>query len=192
MDVFDALSRSRAELDRRVAAVGAGQWELPTPCSEWDVRALAQHCIGGNRMSVLLLGGATPEEAIAQILAYRPGDSPEEVLGNFRSSADAQDAAFRAPGALARVCHHPVGEIPGARLLGFRIGDMTLHAWDLARALGVDESLDGEVVEYIYQSMLPMESFIATTGRFGSGPSGEVPTDAPTQLRLLDLTGRRP
>ena len=35
-----------------------------------------------------------------------------------------------------------MGDLPGAEILGFRIGDITVHAWDLARALGVDEALD--------------------------------------------------
>ena len=33
---------------------------------------------------------------------------------------------------------------------------------------------------------------VPATGMFGDGPSGTVPADAPIQLRVLDLSGRRP
>ena len=35
-------------------------------------------------------------------------------------------------------------DMSGDQLLGFRIVDMTMHAWDLSRSLGLDESLDAE------------------------------------------------
>jgi hypothetical protein len=36
-----------------------------------------------------------------------------------------------------------------------------------------------------------MAPFIGEVGMFGTGPSGFFNDDAPLQLRLLDLTGRR-
>ena len=44
----------------------------------------------------------------------------------------------------------------------------------------------------VWTQLAPMTPFIAQTGVFGAGPSGEVGQDAPLQVRLLDLTGRRP
>ena len=192
MDDFDALDRSRAELDRRLAAIGANQWDLPTPCSQWTVRGLVQHCVGGAKMVVLLLGGISQADLMAELGTYRLAEEPTAALAEFAAAADASRAAFHEPGALERTCHHPVGDIPGAQLLRFRVGDMTLHAWDLARAIGADEHLDPDLAEDVYISMSPMAPFIATTGFFGAGPSGDVGPDAPAQQRLLDLSGRRP
>jgi len=48
--------------------------------------------------------------------------------------------AFGASDATERIVHHPAMDMPGAQLLGFRIGGLTLHAWDLARASGGDET----------------------------------------------------
>jgi hypothetical protein len=43
-----------------------------------------------------------------------------------------------------------------------------------------------------WEGLQPMVPFIGEIGAFGTGPSGTVAEDAPLQLRLLDLTGRRP
>jgi uncharacterized protein (TIGR03086 family) len=90
------------------------------------------------------------------------------------------------------VCHHPIGDVSGADLLGFRVTDLTLHAWDLARAIGADDTLDVDLVELIWSRVEPILPVLVDTGLFGDGPSGAVGDDAPTQLRLLDATGRRP
>ena len=77
-------------------------------------------------------------------------------------------------------------------LLAFRIGDNLLHAWDLARACGFDETLDADAVAATWAALEPMAPMIPSIGVFGSGPSGSVGADAPIQVRLLDLSGRRP
>jgi hypothetical protein len=92
---------------------------------------------------------------------------------------------------MGRIVHHPAMDMPGAQLLGFRIGGLTLHTWDLARGCGGDETLDSELVEAVWALLSPMAPFIAQTGVFGLGPGGEVGQDAPLQVRLLDLSGRR-
>ncbi|MEA3021062.1 MAG: hypothetical protein QOI47_2586, partial [Actinomycetota bacterium] len=54
------------------------------------------------------------------------------------------------------------------------------------------ESLDQGPVGYVWEALQPMAPMIGQVGVFGTGPSGDVPDDAPLQQRLLDLTGRRP
>jgi uncharacterized protein (TIGR03086 family) len=187
MDPLEALAAGRAEFERRVAVIGDDQWGLPTPCAEWDVSALVHHVVSGNAMSVVLLAGGTREEGQAAREATTLGADP---LGAFQASADALDAAFRRPGALDVVIHHRVGDIPARQFLGFRFTDYTVHAWDLARAIGADETLSDALVATVYESMEPMAPFMGKTGQFGDGPSGsEHPT---LLLRLLDLSGRRP
>jgi len=87
---------------------------------------------------------------------------------------------------------HPVGDIPRALFIEFRVGDYTAHAWDLARAIGADEQLDAEVIQQVWDDLQPLVPMLAETGMFGSGPSGDVAADAALQTRYLDLLGRRP
>lgn len=153
------------------------------------MRDLVNHVVGGNQMAIVLLGGSGRDEALAAVRRDHLGDDP---LGAFTRGADDLAAAFRQPGALERTCHHMAGDVPGSQLLGFRIGDLTIHGWDLARGLGADEALDADLVQMLWQTMAPMAGGIGESGYFGSGPSGQVAEDAPLQTRLLDLTGRRP
>jgi uncharacterized protein (TIGR03086 family) len=189
VDDFEALSRSRTEFANRLQYVDGSNWDAATPCEGWKVSDLVEHLVVGARMTVMLLHGASRDEALAI-------DRGELTAGNavdqWNDAADAQDAAFHEPGALDRVVHHPAGDMPAGQMLGFRIGDATMHAWDLSRALAVDEHLDPELVEHVWARISPMAPFIGQIGVFGQGPSGDVADDAPLQTRLLDLTGRRP
>jgi len=187
MEPMEALDRARREFERRLDAVGDDQWDRPTPCTEWDVRDLVTHVVTSCLVAPLLLEGMTLAEARAE-LALPAGD----LRAAFGPAADAHAAAFAEPGALERTVKHPAGEMPGAAYLGLRTTDLTIHAWDLARALGADETLDPELVALAYERMAPMAGFLGQSGFFGSGPSGEVGDDRPLQDRLLDLAGRRP
>ncbi|MDA8342429.1 MAG: TIGR03086 family metal-binding protein [Actinomycetota bacterium] len=189
MHAADTLATARNEFERRLRLVGEADWDRTTPCEGWTVRQLVDHVVRGDRIAIRLLDGEAWAEAQGQVADEDLGD---DLVAAFTDGADALEATFRVPGALERTCHHIAGEIPGAQLLGFRTGDYALHAWDLARAIGADEDLDPELVEIVWESLQPMAPFIGQTGFFGDGPSGEVDESAPLQVRLLDLTGRRP
>ena len=189
MEPFEALDCATEEAGRRVRDVKPDQWDLPTPCAEWTVRDLVNHLVRGNTMSVMLLDGASRDEVFAM---FRSADRNEDLIAGYAETVAEQNAAFRRPGALDQTVHHPMGDIPATLLLHFRTGDAALHAWDLARAIGADERLDAELVQQIYDGMLPMAAVMAGSGAFGEGGSGTVPDDAATQTKLLDLAGRRP
>ncbi len=187
-DVTD-LTIAQAEIRRRVAAIGAEQWGLPTPCSEWDVADLVAHLVGGSRMTMLLLEGASAHDSLAPFKAQRGSDPVADLDAALVDELD----AFSGPGAFERVIHHPAaGDVPGATLYEFRTSDYLLHSWDVARATGGDEQLHEGLVAAAWDGIQPMAPFIGQIGIFGSGPSGTVGEDAPLQERLLDLTGRRP
>jgi uncharacterized protein (TIGR03086 family) len=182
------LTTSAAEFERRLRAIRPEQWDAPTPCGDWDVRELVRHVVKGNTMAANLLAGWTADQVRALFADPLSDDPIDEFLTGTKAQAD----ALAEPGALERIVHHPAFDMPGAQLLNFRVGDLTLHAWDLARSIGADETLDPQLVQAVWDALAPMAPIIATTGVFGEGPSATVGEDAPLQLRLLDLTGRRP
>jgi len=188
MDQFDLLDRGGVQFARVLGALTPPDWASPTPCEGWTVRDLVVHVVGGTVMSVALLDGASRDEAFALRETDVLGDEPLEA---FHTAQDQLSERFRETD-LEMTVHHMVGDIPAAMLLGFRIGDLTLHSWDLARAVHADETLDPVLVQAAWDAMAPMRETMGRTGVFGDGPSGAVGDDAPLQVRLLDLTGRRP
>lgn len=189
MDNLTALPIAAARFESVAALVTAGDLSKPTPCGDWDVRQLLDHVIGGNMMAAALLGGASRDDAVAILNNAVAGDDP---LAAVQDSLRAQTTAFADPSVLEMTVHHPAMDMPGAQLLGFRVGDLLVHSWDLARAVGADESLDAEVVAVVATNIEPMRPFIGQVGMFGEGPSGTLDDTADAQTALLDLMGRRP
>ncbi len=189
IDEMALLRRAGSEFERRLTGVRPNQLSRPSPCEEWTVRDLISHVVGESIMSVRLLHGADAEKAMVGLDRDILRGDPSAA---FATAASAELEAFEECGAAERIVHHPAMDMAGAQLLGFRIGGLTLHAWDLARGVGGDETLDTELVEAVWAQLSPMTPFIAQTGVFGAGPSGETGKDDPLQVRLLDLSGRRP
>lgn len=185
---LEALERSRAEFDRRLQLVRADDWARATPCIEWTVSDLVNHVVGGCRRYTMLLHGAHPDETNALRGLDHLGADP---VGAFGALADEMSNAFREPSALNRMVHHPAGDRSGRTLLEMRIMDFTIHAWDLARAIGSDDSLDPDLVARLWDGLPALVAELAPWGYFRPA-SGQPPADGPLQLRLLHLTGRSP
>jgi len=189
MASFELLDRAANGFETRLRLVTDAQRTLPTPCPEFNVRDLVAHQVRGMRIYTLLLHGAA-REVVAEEQQSDIGS--DDWVGAFRSAYRTMRDAFCAPGALERTVAHPgMGEIPATMLFDLRLGELAVHGWDLARAIGADETLDPEVVAALWAFAEPLSGMLPSTGYFSS-PSGDVPDTAPTQTRLLDLLGRRP
>ena len=189
MTSSDSLHRAADGFRKVVAQVGDDQWDLATPCDAWTVRQLVGHVAAGCQMAATLAAGGTRLDAISVLGVDQLGDRPVEAVD---AALDAQQAAFEQPGVDSQVFEHPAGDMPGAQVIRFRLGDLLVHQWDLARAIGADETLDPELVAEVWDGIAPMIPMMATSGVFGTGPSGSLGDDAPVQVRLLDAMGRRP
>jgi uncharacterized protein (TIGR03083 family) len=79
VDVVALFGRSCREFDRRVAEVGADQWALDTPCTEWNVRTLVNHVTVEDLWVPPLLRGATIEEIGDRFDGDQLGDDPKAL-----------------------------------------------------------------------------------------------------------------
>jgi uncharacterized protein (TIGR03086 family) len=165
------------------------EWNQPTPCDEWDVGQLVDHVIGGNWFTIEVLGGASARDAMAAAKGGFAAMTDRHLA--LTESITAQAAAFRRPGALTRICHHVAGDLPGSVVLGFRLTDVTVHGWDLARAIGADDTIPPPLVNAVWADVSATADQVAASGLFGDGPSRHLPAGADLQTRLLDATGRR-
>jgi uncharacterized protein (TIGR03086 family) len=185
MNLLNALEVATDEFGRRVAAVDQGGWTEATPCSDWDVHYLTAHVVGGNRFAVLILGGMSASDAIDRVMSAP--QLCDDALTVWATTSVAQLDAFRGAEVLERLVDHPLGEITGREFLEFRVFDITLHAWDLARSIGADERLDADLVHTVLGIV---ENGPVGMG-FGITALAGVDRAASPQARLLDLTGRR-
>lgn len=188
MEPMAALDASASRVVALLGQVEWDQWSLPTPCTQWDVRQLAGHVIAGMCGYAGLLHGAPAGRlvALAEQQATVGGDDPHAAAVE---AAAAVRAAFDEPGALERTVHHPMGDLPGGRLLQMRIGDNVVHGWDLATALGLPADIDDALAEHVCAYLAPIADQLPATGYFAP-PRRTLPPEASAQDRLLTMVGR--
>jgi uncharacterized protein (TIGR03086 family) len=186
-DPIELLVVANDEFAQRLRLVGPDDWRRPTPCSEWDVRALVNHVVGGNVRYKLLLHGAPTERVEATRSVDHLGDDP---LASFVATADDVVACFHEEGALERIGHHATGDRTGRQLLSMRILDAAIHGWDLARALGADENLDDGVVAFLLAYTADLD--LGPQQRAFAPADTDVPRNAAPQDQLLHRLGRDP
>ena len=191
METFTAFEYAVASTAEIIKGTAPDQAGLPTPCSEWDVRALLSHVIGTLWLTEALFTGQAPRYPMA------PGGLPDTDPGGddpVAAYAEASAAALAAAGtgdALSRTHVTPLGEMPGPLLAGFTILDIAVHGWDLARATGQPADLDGRLAAHV---LAFAEQTLATPEMRGPriGPARPVPDDAPVTQRLAAFLGRQP
>jgi len=187
------MPASPAELHRRAAetfgalvhAVKDDQWELPTPCSDWNVRQLVNHLVYENRWTAPLMAGSTIAEVGDRFEGDLLGDDP---TGAWDRSHQEAGQAVQADGALDRTVQLSSGETPAGEYVMQLFADHLIHGWDLARAIGADERLDPELVDACAGWFASMERHYRAAGAVGPRP--ETPSGADEQARLLAGFGR--
>ena len=175
-DVVERLHTAAAGLSRAIGAADAATaWDIDSPCEGWTAGDVADHIIGNYVGVAGRLGGEVTTT----------GDRP-------RDWATARDAVLHAvaqEGALDTEVDSPMGKIPLGRFLAvFMEVDTLIHTWDIARAVGADESLDEELCRRTYERFLPVDETIRNTGAFG--PKLDYAEDDPIQVKMLRFFGR--
>jgi uncharacterized protein (TIGR03086 family) len=183
----ELIEAASAEFERVVRRLPAESWELPTP-SDISVRELIAHVVFGNRFTALLLAGVDRDEARTMLTGDQLGDDPRAAVID---SARTQVRAFATtpPG---RPVPGRNGNSSAAAYLRFRLVDLVVHAWDLLRAAGLDETVDPRIVVDVLDMVAPHLDEMLAFGAYGAGPSGTLPADASPQSQLIDWFGRRP
>lgn len=170
-----------------VVALSDADLDRPTPCPEYDVKGLLNHLL---HVMVEFRKLAAKGESDFTKTPDRVGSGPgwREL---FATEAHALASAWAQPGAedgLTGAMNMP------ARLVGsMALLDVTIHAWDLARATGQqypDDAGLAPVVSELDASVVELGDTARSMGMFDSVV--DVPEDAPPLARLLAATGRDP
>jgi uncharacterized protein (TIGR03086 family) len=164
------------------------QLSNPTLCTEWTVRDLVNHMVGGATMfAVSVEEGSVPDELLGQLVGGdNVGDDPKAA---WAKASDRAMKAFALPGAMDKIVKLPFGEMPTPIALNIAIFDVATHACDLARAtgqhVGDDELLEGALA--MGKQMVSPE--LRTPGVFGDEQS--VNAQASAEDKLLAFAGRK-
>ena len=151
---------------------GAGRWDNPSPCAEWDARGIVEHVIGFHDVLLLDPVGAKPN---------RPKGDPAARWTVTESAIDAVIGE-----ALAGASSAP----KLSRLLPMLTLDVVVHTWDLARSVDIDPHLDPELCQVCLDLVRPNEEILRASSMFG--PAVPTPADADPGTRLIALLGRDP
>lgn len=186
IDPIEALETSLTQTRPVVAAVSADQLDLPTPCTEWDVRALLNHLLGVITMFRDLPAGNPDLSALA---GEHLGEGP---VAAYDELAAATLAAWRARGVVDHPVNFPGSEMPGDFAARMLAGEALLHGWDLARATGQtvawNQGLAADVLDWHEEAV---RRFPPEVRAQGFAPPIDVPADADTMTRLVGFVGRQ-
>lgn len=188
-----AVAALRGALDgmgELVHGVRPEQWAGPSNCPDWDVRALVNHVVFGNRTFTGILTGQAPPPQ-EQIRTMRDQDLlGDDPTASWQDSAARLLTAFDAPGVLDRTFPSPLGSMPGAGLAGLRITETLVHGWDLARSTGQRAPFDDAVAQTALDFTIRQLPPGAERSSFPFAPEQPVAVDAPAIDRLAAHLGR--
>jgi uncharacterized protein (TIGR03086 family) len=165
----------------------SGDWSAPTPCTDWNVRALVNHVVGEDRWTKPLVDGRT----IADV-----GDALEGDLLGEDPKSSAMAAADEALTAVAErlpaggKVHLSYGEEDIGEYISQLVADHLIHGWDLAVATGQKRDLDPELVAEVAAWFRLREDAYRSSGAIAARPEGASAGDP--QADLLIAFGRNP
>jgi uncharacterized protein (TIGR03086 family) len=136
-----------------VADLSEHQLDLPTPCDEWDVRAMICHLTANTLAMRSHLSGAA-DSTHAELTGGAP--QTPDPRADFETAARELGSVLTDDAVLSRsVTVAGSGTVSGSIAIGVHFVDVLTHGWDLSRAIGID-----------YR---PAERRVATAVRFAAG-----------------------
>ena len=172
--------------DHVVRSMPSPAWSNPSPCEGWSARDVLGHVIAVQSYVESLARGVEPTLNPYGMPGDLAGDDPTRAWSGARESVlDAIDA----PGVLDATVQTFRAEETVDEFLAWNVVDTLAHTWDLARAGGVDDHLDGDLIAHATAQAAPVIDAMRQPPFFG----GEVMlTDDPSPtVRFLALLGRR-
>ena len=184
-----------------IGRVSPQQLTNPTPCPEYDVRALLGHLVTVLRRVAALGRGDDP--FAPQVTAAVDADAFQQA---WMAAANDVDDAWADDSVLQRTVRLPWKEDTGAAIVASYVNEVTVHTWDLATATGQRPAWDPEVLSLAFDGIrfMPGQNraamFEALAERVpalrrGAQPFADavpVPDHAPLIDRLVAWNGRRP
>jgi uncharacterized protein (TIGR03086 family) len=187
MNLHPQLADAAEAAVRVVDGVTPAQFGDPTPCTDWDVRALLNHLILWTSYSLerRAHGQSVSEELMATDFAASP-----DFAAAYRAQLDRALAAWADPAAWDRKLDVMGEATPASDVAALNLAELILHGWDLAVATGQEYTVsDGAATAALAAVEANADLF-----RQYQGFAAEVPVmgSASALRRTLGLSGRNP
>jgi|GEM_PF-67198 len=166
----------------RVAEVPASAWERPAPCDGWVARDVVRHLVEW-----------IPGFLRAADVTIVPGPSVDaDPAGAWDGLSRQLQALLDDPAESTREFDAgPPGRMTVETAIDrLMTGDILIHTWDLARATGLDETIDAGIAAEMLHGMQPLDEVLRQSGHYG--PKVEVADTADDCTKLIAFTGRSP
>jgi uncharacterized protein (TIGR03086 family) len=186
LEQFDSererFRRVAARFTDVVEAVPAGAWSSPAPCEGWVARDIVRHLIEWVPSFFSRAGIELP-------VSMSVDDDPVKAWAQLR---DALQARLDDPAVSeSEIDIEPVGRhTVAAAIEQFVTADIVVHTWDLAKAAGLDATIDRDMATRMLPGMAAIGDMLVASGHYK--PAVAVPDDATVEDKLIASTGRDP
>lgn len=177
------IAASAREAARITAGVTPGQMTGPTPCPEFDTRALTNHLVAYTGIGMELRARREPHP---DDLATRDFTADPQWAAQYAAQLDRSVAAWADPA----VWEGEINGMPAEALAGMLFLELVLHGWDLAVATGQEYRADDETAKLLLTIVGEQAELYRQYQGFGDPVA--APPAADDLHTALALSGRNP
>jgi uncharacterized protein (TIGR03086 family) len=183
MDPIERLEKATQHASKAVHGIKADQLNKQTPCSDFDVRALLNHVLGGLEMLRTGAEGGDAKMPEGDQFGADPGKEYDERAAKLIET-------IKQPGTLEKTWKMPFAEMPGQMMASIAFVEHVTHGWDLAKATGQDTTIPDDLIAECRSVVEPMDAMWRMDGVLKA--KVEVPDGASETDRYAGFMGRQP
>jgi uncharacterized protein (TIGR03086 family) len=181
-EIADRYRKVAAGFSERLQSVPVAAWDKPSPCQGWLARDVVRHLV--EWVPAFLRNGA-------HVVLPEASSIEADPVAAWEVTTTAIQRLLDDPNLSSRTFHndHTGTHRLDEAIAMFVLGDVLIHTWDIARAVGLDETLDRDEVRRMLVGIAGLGDALERSGQYG--PRVSAADDADEQTKLLALTGRR-
>ncbi|SHM44820.1 TIGR03086 family metal-binding protein [Actinacidiphila paucisporea] len=183
MNFHAEIADSAREAARITAGVGPDRLTGPTPCPDYDVRALVNHLVAYTGIGMELRARREPHP---DDLATRDFTADPQWAAHYAEQLDRSVAAWADPA----VWEGEINSVPAEGMAAMLFLELCLHGWDLAKATGQDYRVADATARRLLAAV--RENAQMYRDYKGFGEPVEVPAGAGDLETAVALSGRDP
>jgi uncharacterized protein (TIGR03086 family) len=188
MDAYERIEKATALAGEAVGNIKPDQLSEPTPCSEFDVKALLNHLFAGLEMLQTAASGGKGGDVDREKDRVGEGGDLGEAYDTRRQKL--LDTLKADPEVFNKSWSMPFGDMPGAMMAGIAFMEHLTHTWDVRKATGQATELPGDLVTELDSVVRPMDAMLRMPGVCGAPV--DVPDSASATDKLMAFLGRQP